>query len=89
MSVAEVTARWEADEEAILGQQGEWGGHRTPAPEQIQHLSGLQIIGGMLNGEMPIPPIFDTLNFLLVELEPGRAVFQGRPQERHYNPSNT
>ena len=40
----------------------------------------------MLAGEMPAPPIGQTLDFLLVEAEVGRAVFQGRPLARHYNP---
>ena len=40
----------------------------------------------MIAGELPAPPIAQTLDFLLVEAEPGRAVFQGRPGFAHYNP---
>jgi uncharacterized protein (TIGR00369 family) len=32
------------------------------------------------------PPIGRTLDFSLVEVERGRAVFEGTPDERHYNP---
>ncbi|MGN6818347.1 MAG: PaaI family thioesterase [Sphingomonas sp.] len=32
------------------------------------------------------PPIGRTLDFALVEVERGRAVFEGTPQEMHYNP---
>jgi uncharacterized protein (TIGR00369 family) len=40
----------------------------------------------MLAGELPRAPIGDTLDFILIEAEPGRAVFQGSPGQRHYNP---
>ncbi len=32
------------------------------------------------------PPIGRTLDFCLVEAERGKAVFEGTPDERHYNP---
>jgi uncharacterized protein (TIGR00369 family) len=32
------------------------------------------------------PPIGRTLGFSLVEVDRGRAVFEGTPDERHYNP---
>ena len=37
-------------------------------------------------GELPPPPIADTLDFRLVEVEPGRVVFECEPAEFHYNP---
>ena len=40
----------------------------------------------MLAGELPYPHIADTLDFSLVEIGEGRAVFQGQPQLKHYNP---
>jgi uncharacterized protein (TIGR00369 family) len=40
----------------------------------------------MLRGDIPVPPISETLDFLLVEAAPGRVQFQGRPQFAHYNP---
>ncbi len=39
-----------------------------------------------LNGRMPYPHIAETVDFSLVEIEPGKAVFQGTPQLKHYNP---
>ena len=39
--------------------------------------------------ELPRPPIGDTLDFLPIRIEPGVAVFQGRPQIKHYNPLGT
>ncbi len=55
-------------------------------PEQVVGLSGLQIMQKMLAGELPYPHIADTLDFCLVEVSAGRAVFQGAPQIQHYNP---
>lgn len=49
-------------------------------------LSGLHTMQAMLRGELAPPPIADTLDFLLLEVGPGTAVFQGRPLQRHYNP---
>jgi uncharacterized protein (TIGR00369 family) len=47
---------------------------------------GLTFLRGMIEGRFPRPPITDTLGFLLIEVENGRALFEGEPQHRHYNP---
>ncbi len=54
--------------------------------ENLRENSGLELFRKMIAGELPRPPINDTLGFLLVEAEKGRVVFQGHPQHRHYNP---
>ena len=51
--------------------------------------SGLELFRAMLAGALPAPPISRTLDFLLVEAEHGRVVFQGRPGYAHYNPMGT
>lgn len=58
-------------------------------PEQVAGLSGLQVMQKMLAGELPYPHIADTLDFFIVEVAVGRAVFQGAPQLKHYNPLGT
>ena len=40
----------------------------------------------MLAGNVPYPSIGATLDFMLVEVDDGRAVFQGRPSPAHLNP---
>jgi len=55
-------------------------------PEQFAGKSGLEIFQAMMRGEIPVPPISRTLDFTLVEVEPGCVQFQGRPQFAHYNP---
>ena len=54
--------------------------------EQAAGKSGLEMFQAMLAGELPAPPISQTLDFILVEAELGRVVFQGRPGFAHYNP---
>lgn len=58
-------------------------------PEQFAGRTGIEVFRAMLAGEIPVPPISDTLDFLLVEAEPGRVQFQGRPHFAHYNPLGT
>ena len=55
-------------------------------PEQLAGRSGLEVMQAMLRGELPYPPIAQTLDFLLVDVGPGRAVFQGAPGPAHLNP---
>ncbi|NMM05396.1 PaaI family thioesterase [Polaromonas sp.] len=54
--------------------------------EQIAGKTGLEIMQAMLAGVLPYPHIANTLDFALVEVERGKAIFQGSPQLKHYNP---
>jgi uncharacterized protein (TIGR00369 family) len=56
---------------------------------QIEGLTGLEFVERIVSGEVPPPPIADTLGFELVEIAPGRAVFECEPAEFHYNPIGT
>jgi uncharacterized protein (TIGR00369 family) len=47
------------------------------------------MLAGILAGELPPPPIGETLDFVILRVEPGLAVFQGRPRLKHYNPLGT
>jgi uncharacterized protein (TIGR00369 family) len=51
--------------------------------------TGLQILQAMIAGELPAPRISRTLDFLLVEIDEGRAVFEGAPTAEHENPAGT
>ena len=53
---------------------------------QMAGRSGLEVMQMMASGELPPPPIAETLGFRLVEAAPGRAVFECEPAEFHYNP---
>ena len=50
---------------------------------------GLAFLKGIISGEHPHPPMSELLDFHLIEVEHGRAVFEGRPALRHYNPIGT
>lgn len=87
ISDAEATlARWHEEAAAVRSRRGGIGVAR---PEQVEGLSGMQVFEAMLAGRLPAPPIGQTLDFELVQVEPGMAVFQGRPGPAHYNPMGT
>lgn len=46
----------------------------------------IELFRMMLRGELPQPPISQTLNFILTEASEGRAVFRGIPLADFYNP---
>jgi uncharacterized protein (TIGR00369 family) len=54
--------------------------------EQIRSLSGLEFLGAIAAGRLPAAPISALLNFRLVEVGHGRAVFEGEPRSEFYNP---
>lgn len=81
--VSDVKAAWIAQEEAVRKQYAVPG---TSDRATIGRYDGLGFLQAMIRGELPYPPILDTLNFVMVEFEKGRAVFQGTPQFAHYNP---
>ncbi|MCR5869015.1 PaaI family thioesterase [Aquincola sp. J276] len=86
MNAADTLAAWQAREQEINVHGHEIG---LASPEQVAGRTGLQILQAMVAGEIPRAPISRTLNFLIVELAEGRAVFQGRPLFEHYNPLGT
>ena len=57
--------------------------------ETLLSYDGLAFLQAMISGQVPQPPITETLGFRLAEAEHGRAVFVGEPQARHYNPIGT
>jgi uncharacterized protein (TIGR00369 family) len=54
--------------------------------EAGRSLSGIEFLRAMRDGKLPHPPICALLDYRLVEVEPGHAVFEGMPGEKHYNP---
>ena len=77
-------SRWMAEEAAIRERQ-----RLAPAPippDRGVGRPGIEPLEAMLRGELPPAPIGRTLDFLLVHVAPGHAIFQGRPGPQHYNP---
>jgi uncharacterized protein (TIGR00369 family) len=54
--------------------------------EAARALSGLEFLQKIVAGELPPPPLAALMNFDLVELREGHAVFAVEPAEYHYNP---
>lgn len=63
----------------------QWDDPLVTAQRGMQ-LSGLEYMQAYVRGEYPPAPIAQTLNYRLVAVEKGKAVFEGEPQEYHYNP---
>ena len=78
--------RWQDEEASLRAHMREPG---VIAPAQLAGKPGLALFEGMFAGELPVPPIGATLDFLPVSAEHGRVVFQGRPGRAHYNPLGT
>jgi uncharacterized protein (TIGR00369 family) len=57
-----------------------------PLAQAGRSLSGLEFLRAIRDKKLPSPPIAMLLGFDLVEVEPGHAVFEVTPGERHYNP---
>jgi uncharacterized protein (TIGR00369 family) len=56
------------------------------SPDVLMSYDGVSFLRALLDGTLPPPPITETLGFRLASVEPGRVVFEGEPQFRHYNP---
>lgn len=80
-------AAWIAREEAL--RQRERLGPGVAAPQQIAGLTGLQVMQAMAEGTIPSPTMAHTLDYLLVEVADGLAIFQGKPGAAHLNPMGT
>jgi uncharacterized protein (TIGR00369 family) len=87
MKAEDTVARWRAEEELVRGRLAPTSGYARP--EQITKLAGLEILEAIFAGKLPRPPIGETLDFVPIHVERGLAVFQGRPQNKHYNPLGT
>lgn len=80
----DLLAQWRADEAAVRARQQLPPGVATPA--MLAGKTGLQQMQALLDGHAPRAPISQTLDFTLISVEDGIAVFQGQPQFKHYNP---
>jgi len=54
--------------------------------QNLRRLSGLEFLRKVATGELPPPPMAQLMNISLSEVEFGRVVFEGTPEEYHYNP---
>lgn len=90
MNATETLVRQWREEEAQTRARMQAGpGAGVARREQVAGLSGLATMQAMLRGELPFASIAQTLDFLLIEVQEGMAVFQGTPNLQHLNPMGT
>ena len=77
---------WLAQEREVVARINAGVGSGVSRPDQVAGMTGLQMMHAMLRGELPYPPIAKTLDFQLLEVDEGRAMFQGTPGPSHLNP---
>jgi uncharacterized protein (TIGR00369 family) len=58
----------------------------APAAAAAMELPGLESMRAIIDGTLPPPPIARLLDFTIVEVQEGRAVFAMEPAEWMYNP---
>jgi uncharacterized protein (TIGR00369 family) len=80
---------WLAQEREVVARLEAGAGPGVARPEQIAGKSGLEVLQAMLRGELPYAAIAKTLDFQLLEVDEGRALFQGTPGPAHLNPMGT
>ena len=80
---------WLSQEAEVSALQRAGAGFGVPTAAQTSGKSGLELMRAILRGELPGAPIAQTLDFMLIEVDEGRAVFQGTPGPAHLNPMGT
>lgn len=82
-------AAWLQHEAEVRERQARGPGPGVSRRDQVAGLTGLLVMQAALQGELPFAAMAQTMDFCLVEVGPGRAVFQGTPQSKHLNPMGT
>ena len=80
---------WLSREAAVQQLLAAGPGPGIATAQQLAGRNGLEVMQGVIQGELPYPPIARTLDFLLVDVADGQAVFQGTPGPQHFNPVGT
>ena len=86
MTTMDPLESWLAQEREAAQTLAAGAGWGVARPDQVAGRSGLETLQAMLRGELPAPTITRTLDFRLLEVGEGRALFQGTPGPEHLNP---
>jgi len=89
MALDQSLEAWIAQERDVIARLEAGPGPGVARPDQLAGKTGLQALQAMLAGELPYAEIAKTLDFTLIEVGDGLAVFQGTPLARHMNPLGT
>ena len=80
---------WLAQERDVRTRMDAGVGPGVARPDQVTGKTGLQVMQGLLAGELPYAHMAKTLDFMMIEIGPGMAIFQGTPGVQHMNPLGT
>ena len=86
MSSTETLVQWQAQDAAVRSRLGAPG---LITRQKTAAMSGMQVFEAIFAGDLPAPPIGETMDFIPIHMEHGVAVFQGKPMLKHYNPLGT
>ncbi len=79
--------RWYLEEAAVRERAAKVGG--VARPDQVLGKPGIAFFDALFAGEVPLVAIGLTMDFVPIQVQPGVAIFQGRPGPQHYNPMGT
>lgn len=86
MTMQENLDSWKDSERTVRARLSASG---TAPREKVFGMTGMEVFQAIFAGDLPPPPIGETMDFIPIHMEPGIAIFQGKPQLRHYNPLGT
>lgn len=83
MNKEETLQQWQQQEATVRAKLAAPG---VASLDELKAGSGMDFLQRIWDGELPSLPIGTLMDFIPVEGEPGRIVFQGSPGPQHYNP---
>ena len=89
MGPQETLEQWHQAERSIRSRLAAPGAVSRERAAGMTGMTGMEVFEAIFAGDLPAPPIGDTMDFIPVHMEPGLAIFQGKPKLRHYNPLGT
>ena len=89
MNKPDMLETWLAEEQDVLRRLNAGPGPGVARPDQVASMSGMDLMHAMLRGDLPYAAIAKTLDFLVIDVGDGSAIFQGTPGPQHLNPMGT
>lgn len=81
--------QWLVRERELRALHAQGPGPGVIDPDAARTMAGLALMQAMMHGTSATPSIGHTMDFLLVEVSSGHAVFQGAPGMKYFNPMGT
>ena len=85
MSAESTLKGWIEEEERLLQAMEHGRRAGTITRDMVGKMTGIEVMQAVRRGDLPNGPMARTLNYMIIEVEPGRAVVQGNPTENVLN----